>query len=73
MKALSGRELDALEAMVDRASVRGVLDGLSQICAGKAEHLSSNWQDEYAAKLFLAAGRVVDRAANQGAVRAVSD
>ena len=41
-----------IEQQIDRTSLTTVLDILVDICHGKAEHLSTNWQDEYAAKLW---------------------
>ena len=41
---------DALERIVDLHGLRSTLDMLANICAEKAEHLRTNWQDEEAAK-----------------------
>lgn len=48
--AWSGKDRDALEALVDRHTAKGVLNALSQICEDKAEHVRTNWQDENLAK-----------------------
>lgn len=36
----------ALEVLVDRLGLRGVLGILAEVCQGKADHLRSNWQDD---------------------------
>jgi hypothetical protein len=41
---------DALERIVDLHGQRSTLDMLANICAEKAEHLRTNWQNEEAAK-----------------------
>lgn len=38
-------EIAQLEALVDGASLQGVLMALSDICGEKAEHVRTNWQD----------------------------
>jgi hypothetical protein len=42
---LNQSELDALEALIDAAGIEAVVQGLSEICGAKAEHIASNWQD----------------------------
>jgi hypothetical protein len=42
---LGQAELDALEALVDAAGIEAVVQGLSEICGAKAEHIACNWQD----------------------------
>jgi hypothetical protein len=41
-----------LESLVDQTSLLSVLETLTDICHGKAEHLRSNWQDNTAAKAW---------------------
>jgi hypothetical protein len=53
---------DALEALVDKASVVRVLEALAYVCDGKAEHLQGNWQDRRAADEWERAARRLDRA-----------
>lgn len=43
---------ERLEPLVDQMSVVDVLYALSGICDLKADHLSSNWQDEHAAQVW---------------------
>jgi hypothetical protein len=40
----------ALERIVDLHGLRKTLDMLATICAEKADHLRTDWQDEAAAK-----------------------
>jgi hypothetical protein len=47
---LSPAELEGLEALIDAAGIEAVLQGLSEICGLKAEHIASNWQDTPLAK-----------------------
>jgi hypothetical protein len=51
----------ALEHMVDRVGVCGVLDALLDMCGHKAEHLRSNWQDEASAKDWESVGVVLGK------------
>jgi len=43
---------EELEAFVDEHGMYAVLQTLSDICHGKADHLRSNWQDEDGAKVW---------------------
>lgn len=36
---------DTLEGLVDANGLSGVLDALAEICAAKAEHIETSWQD----------------------------
>jgi hypothetical protein len=47
---LNQSELDALEASIDAAGIETVLQGLSEICGAKAEHIAQAWQDTILAK-----------------------
>ena len=44
--------LDQLEALVDASTVSGVLDLLAEVCSAKADHVRTNWQDEYGADIW---------------------
>jgi hypothetical protein len=46
-----------LENLVDKTSLKRVLDTLASVCNGKAEHLEANWQDTYAAKVWARMAR----------------
>jgi hypothetical protein len=58
--ALSKKQTDDLEGLVDRTSLAEVLFALGEICFGKAEHLETNWQDRNAAKAWERAGKRLD-------------
>jgi hypothetical protein len=47
---LDQEELKELEALVDIAGIEAVLQGLSEICGLKAEHIASAWQEAPLAK-----------------------
>jgi len=53
---------DDLEQLIDRNGLDAVLDALRDICAEKAEHVLTNWQDKQAAKDWDQAASVLDRA-----------
>jgi hypothetical protein len=53
---------DDLEQLIDRNGLDAVLDALRDICAEKAEHVLTNWQDKQAAKDWDQAAGVLDRA-----------
>lgn len=62
---MTTQEQTDLEMLVDRHGLFAVLDSLSGICGGKAEHLRGNWQDENAARDWEKAESAVDRAASK--------
>ncbi len=39
----------AVENLIDKSSLRQVVEALSIVCSDKADHLQSNWQDEASA------------------------
>jgi hypothetical protein len=39
-----------LEALIDAAGIEAVLQGLSEICGLKADHITHTWQDTILAK-----------------------
>jgi hypothetical protein len=47
---LNQTELGTLEAMVDAAGIEAVVQGLSEICGAKADHIREAWQDTALAK-----------------------
>lgn len=57
---------------VDSFGLQNTLDMLAQICHDKSEHLRSNWQDEDAARAWVHAAMVVERAVMHKIVEAVS-
>lgn len=56
---------DRLEHLVDEASLRNVLQALSAVCAAKAEHLETNWQDQRSARVWHRSARACDRLADK--------
>jgi len=46
---MNQKDLDKLEALVDKYGFGQVLFGIQDICYAKAEHLQTNWQDENSA------------------------
>jgi hypothetical protein len=55
LRELSTVQCEALERMIDTASLSALLDAISVICNSKAEHIASNWQDEGLAAYWQAA------------------
>jgi hypothetical protein len=47
---LNQTELNTLEALIDAAGIEAVLQGLSEICGLKADHITHTWQDTILAK-----------------------
>jgi hypothetical protein len=61
---LSREQSDALEAMIDGASLRAVVAALADIALDKAEHIRTNWQDGATAGPWTQASKRLDIAAN---------
>ena len=50
-----------LEQLLDRNSLTGLLDALSEVCSEKQEHVATNWQDRALARIWgTAAYRVAE-------------
>jgi hypothetical protein len=54
--------IENLESMVDSEGLSGIIGDLAEICYLKAEHISSNWQDEVSAKTWINAARILHTA-----------
>lgn len=65
--------IEKLEAMIDKTSVRFVLECMSEMCALKADHVETNWQDPVLARAWNAAGTRLEKAAQTRAVLDVSE
>jgi hypothetical protein len=52
-----------LEMLVDRIGMAGVLRMLADVCADKAEHVRSTWDDPAMARMWDRVFRVLDRTA----------
>lgn len=55
-KQPSGADYLALEAIIDRSSVREVIHAIGVICQEKSAHIAENWQDERLAMVWDRAG-----------------
>ena len=51
--SISQSQKDELEIMIDRSSLHEVLNALADICAQKADHIQSNYQDKPLAKTWM--------------------
>jgi hypothetical protein len=58
-----GQEFVALETLVDKYTLAGVLEALTVMCHLKAEHLRVHWQDDATAREWERHAVVVQRAA----------
>lgn len=56
---------ETLEQCVDSHGVHQVLITLANVCADKADHICSNWQDRLTAKPWAAASIAIENAANK--------
>jgi hypothetical protein len=54
---------ETLETMIDKHGLTHVVTGLALICAEKAVHLRTNWQDKVSAKVWDADEKTLDKAA----------
>lgn len=52
---------DELERLIDRHGINTILEILSIICFGKAEHILVNWQDKRLAKQWERVGIAIDK------------
>ena len=60
-----------LETIVDSATLFDVVEALQGLCFLKAEHLSSNWQDDKSARTWTKAGLAFDAILARQAIRAI--
>ena len=51
----------ALEGLIDKSSVKTVLEAITDICNAKAGHIRSNWQDEPLARSWEREANTIDR------------
>lgn len=59
------QDVETLETMVDRVGLYETLSMLEAICAAKAEHIETNWQDRGLARLWLNAGTKICEASSK--------
>ena len=62
---------ESMEEYVDRYSLALLLEQLADLCAEKAEHVQTNWQDSDIAGDWSKAARYLDRVAATRTVHAV--
>lgn len=60
MADLETGDFENLEDMIDRHTLADVLYAISEICYDKAEHISSDWQDEKTANVWNRAARKIE-------------
>lgn len=60
-RELTTEDRDALEAILDRYSVRAVLEALAGICFDKADHVRTNWQDDITARAWDRDAKAIDK------------
>ena len=61
-----------VEDLIDRLTLRGLLDLVAQVCHEKADHLRANWQDETAGHAWERAEQIIDKMTTNPRVKAVS-
>lgn len=57
-------DTDSLEMMIDRIGLTETLNCIAAICAEKADHVRSNWQDESLASEWDKSGSLVSLTAD---------
>lgn len=72
MAKLTESDSAALEALIDRTSLRRVLEEIAQICRLKGHHIDANWQDAHLARRWYSAAGVIERAEANEKVNKVS-
>lgn len=63
--AVQALDADRLERFIDESSLREVVDTLVTICYEKAEHISSDWQDDSLAREWTKVGKLLDGVATK--------
>ena len=63
---------EQVEFLMDRLTLRGLLDLVAQVCHEKADHLRANWQDESAGHAWERAEQIIDKMTTNPRVKAVS-
>lgn len=57
-----------LELMIDGSSLGEVLEGLSDVCELKGQHISANWQDHILAACWHRAAEAIAKLATSASV-----
>jgi uncharacterized protein (DUF736 family) len=63
---------DTVEGLIDRLTLRGLLDLVAQVCHEKADHLRANWQDETAGHAWERVSETMEKALDNPCIKAVS-
>jgi len=63
---------ELVEMAIDQHTLEDVLDAISDVCTGKAEHIVEAWQDRQTAWPWQLAARAIEVATHAVAVREVS-
>lgn len=58
---------DQLESLIDSKSLQAVLSAIAEICAEKAEHIRTNWQDNATARVWDQGAKRIATLADQTA------
>ena len=60
MKNLNPKQIDDLEALIDRTSISAVMEALVATAFGKAQHVEETWQDNLTARVWRKVGKRCD-------------
>lgn len=73
MRALTDSEMEMLDAMVHRTSVKHVLEALAQLCFSENERISSSCEssDEFLGRFWKRAGDQLMRTADTRAIHGI--
>ena len=63
---------ETVEAYIDRFSLAELLQIVGEICAAKADHIETNWQDRDTAREWTRAAAVVFRAGDADVIGRIS-
>jgi hypothetical protein len=69
VKNLTVQDRDTLESIVDRYSLRAIVEGLSEISHLKAAHIRENWQDDSLAKMWERVSKIFDKFSHHKGLR----
>jgi hypothetical protein len=61
MPHIEQKEVDILEAIIDRVGLAQLAEAISAIAAGKADHVQTNWADKGLAQTWTRIGRKFDK------------
>jgi hypothetical protein len=62
---MTKEQSETLEALVDAYGLVNVAAELAQICSLKSQHISSNWQDDNTARMWMNCSRIFDSVCNR--------